>query len=42
MAMLNQKIGIQFDQNKTIYTARAGLVPVREVMRHTKMDSALK
>ena len=41
MATLNQKIGIQFDQNKTIYTARAGLVPVREIMRHTKMDTAL-
>lgn len=41
MASLNQKIGIQFDQNKTIYTARAGLVPVREIMRHTKMDTAL-
>ena len=41
MASLNQKIGIQFDQNKTIYTARAGLVPVREVMRFIKMDDAL-
>ena len=41
MGTLNQKIGIQFDEGKTIYTGRAGLVPVREVMKKTKMDLAL-
>jgi hypothetical protein len=41
VATLNQKIGIQFSESKTIYTGRAGLVPVREVMRSTNLDGAL-
>jgi hypothetical protein len=41
MATVNQKIGIQFNQHQGLYTARAGLVPVREVIRNMKIDVAL-
>lgn len=41
MGEWNKKIAIQFDKRGTVYTGRAGLVPVREMMRKMGLEKVL-